>query len=577
MQEKKLTGYPSIDKPWLKYYSEEAINTPLPECTIYEYLWENNKEHLDDIALNYFDSKITYGELFDNIEKAARGFYSIGVREGDNVTLISANTPELIYCIYALNLLGAVSNMEYVTESAKDAQAAIERSNSKVVVILDRLLPKFNEISVSNTVEKIIALPVGTSMPFLKRTLLAIKRQKHYSHKEISFYSLLKNSENVQYQKTKYRKDAPAFIVHSGGTTGIPKGVVHSNDALNYIGWIFRNNENGSLRGDKWSCSIPAFHAFGLALGVIYPLCQGLELVMLLKCNESELIERFVKVKPNAIMVGGSQIPTLFADKRVQQMDLSFFKICGFGGSPITAAKEKELVRFFEERGSIAKICVGYGLSETCSAVCTELNRYYGKPGSVGILLSKCNVKVLDIDTEQELPYGQDGELCFSTPGMMLEYYQNEKETQATLFEDENGTRWLHSGDVGHVDEDGFVFITGRIKRIYSTRSAVTGGMFKIFPDYVASVVAEVDGVMNCAVVCIGDSVRKNVAVAFVIAQDSEDKDGLKQEILKHTKENLPEHSVPTQIVFVDAFPFTPIGKIDYRALENRAEEMSKK
>ena len=153
--EKKLTGYPSIDKPWLKYYSEEAINALLPQCTLYDYLWENNKDHMDDVALNYFDRKITYGKLFENIKKTANGFFSIGVREGDIVTVFSVNTPETIYSLYALNLLGAISNMEYITESGKEAVSAIEKCKSKTIIILDALLPRFSCVANCNTVKNI--------------------------------------------------------------------------------------------------------------------------------------------------------------------------------------------------------------------------------------------------------------------------------------------------------------------------------------------------------------------------------------------------------------------------------------
>ena len=242
MQEQKLTGYPSIDKPWLKYYSKKAINAPLPECTIYEYLWENNKDHLDDIALNYFDRKISYGELFENIEKAARGFYSIGVREGDIVTVFSINTPETIYCIYALNLLGAIPNMEYVTESAKEAVVAIEKCESKTLIVLDALLPKFTSVADCKAVKNIVVLSVSESMPAVKKAMIKIRQKKQSCKKAISFDLMIKRGK--EYIRTTYKKDNPSIIVHSGGTTGIPKGVVLSNDNLNYIAWIFKNHKN---------------------------------------------------------------------------------------------------------------------------------------------------------------------------------------------------------------------------------------------------------------------------------------------------------------------------------------------
>ena len=201
--EKKLTGYPSIDKPWLKYYSEEAINALLPQCTLYDYLWENNKDHMDDVALNYFDRKITYGKLFENIKKTANGFFSIGVREGDIVTVFSVNTPETIYSLYALNLLGAISNMEYITESGKEAVSAIEKCKSKTIIILDALLPRFSCVANCNTVKNIVVLPVCRSMPTVKRVLYHLKAKRTFCSKEITFETMMKHG--IPCQKAEYQ------------------------------------------------------------------------------------------------------------------------------------------------------------------------------------------------------------------------------------------------------------------------------------------------------------------------------------------------------------------------------------
>ena len=572
--EKKLTGYPSIDKPWLKYYSEEAINALLPQCTLYDYLWDNNKYHMDDVALNYFDRKITYGKLFENIKKTANGFFSIGVREGDIVTVFSVNTPETIYSLYALNLLGAISNMEYITESGKEAVSAIEKCKSKTIIILDALLPRFSCVANCNTVKNIVVLPVCRSMPTVKRVLYHLKAKRTFCSKEITFETMMKHG--IPCQKAEYQTGKTAVIVHSGGTTGTPKGVVLSNDNLNYIAWVFKNHKNDTKRGDTWLCAIPAFHAFGLAMGIIFPLAQGMQLILVVKYNDQELVRLFIKHKPNHIMGSGAHIPSIQESKELQKMDLSFFKTCGLGGTPLSVNKEKELVDFLAARGSIAKASIGYGMSETSSAISSELNRYYGKPGSCGITLCKSNVKVIEQDGHFEQPYGKTGELYFSGPGVMTEYYQNEEETTHVLFTDEFGIKWVRSGDLGHVDKDGFLFITGRVKRIYSTRSEKNGTIYKLFPDYVAKVISQVQNVEDCAVVCIDDPDFKTIAVAFVVVDTAFDLELMKKAIENHVSEVLPSYCTPKRICFVKSIPLTPIGKTDFQALEHMAKGTDK-
>ena len=568
---KKLTGYPSVDKPWLKYYSEEAINSSLPECTIFEYLWENNKKYLDNTALDYFGHKTSFGQLFEEIEKAAKGFSSIDVKKGDIVTIFSINTPETIICLYALNFIGAIPNLEYVTVSKKRAIEAVQMCKSRVVMILDALLPQFSGLADLDCVEHVIVLPVARSMPMVKRMLYCLKEKSGTCKKAIAYHTML--DRGTSYQRASYKKGETAVIVHSGGTTGIPKGVVLSNDNLNYIAWAFKNNENDTRPGDSWLCAIPLFHAFGLAMGVIFPLSQGMQLKLAVKYNDQELVRLFIKYKPNHIMGSGAHIPSIRASKAIQRMNLSFLQTVGLGGTPLTIEKEKELVTFLSERGSIAKASIGYGMSETSSAVATELNRYYGKPGSCGILLCKSNIKVIDVDSGVELPYDEIGELCFSGPGVMMEYYKNNAENDHTFFFDDTGNRWLHSGDLGYVDQDGFLFITGRIKRIYSTRSEKNGTLFKLFPDYVAKVIEELPSIKDCAVVCIDDPDYKCIAVAFVVLKEEVQLDTEKASILTHVSQVLPAYSVPKAILFLDALPLTSIGKIDYHALEKMAKE----
>lgn len=575
MKQDAQTGYPSIDQPWLKYYEQAAITAELPKCTVFDYLWQNNRDTLDVPALMYFGKRISYRTMFENARLAAKSFAALGVGKGDIVTIFSSNTPETVYCMLGLNLLGAIPDMEYVTMSEKEAVAAVERCEARIAVVLGAILPKFKTLYQASTLEHIVALPLEASMPVMKKVFVRGKRREPIP-KEMSYNNFLRCGETTELVPAPYQENAPAFIVHSGGTTGTPKGVVLSNDNYVYIAWAFYQCKADYSRLDRYMAYIPLFHAFGFGMGIMTPLSMGLTVILSPTFDERNLLRNFKMYKPNHIMASGAHVPALVNDPVIRNMDLSFFKTCGLGGSPLPSIQEEELVRFLEKHNSIAKASIGYGMSELSSAVCSEINRFYGKVGSVGIPLCKSKVKVRDTETGEELPYNRDGELCFSTPGLMMYYYKNEEETANATFVDENGDRWIRTGDLGHVDEDGFVFITERIKRIYSTRSSKGGTMFKLFPDYVANIINGAENVKESAVVCLEHPDYKHIAIAYVVLKEPEQVETADAEgkIFAHLTEELPSHCIPKAIRIVDALPLTDVGKVDYRELEKRAASM---
>lgn len=562
-----------MDKPWLSYFDENAVSGFCSEKTVYNAISEFNGGNLNGIALIYFGHEITYGELLDNVTAAAKGFIALGVKAGDIVTVFSSNTPETAYCLLALNFIGAVPDLEYVTISEKEAVAAVARYKSSVVVILDLLAAKYQKLGEQDSVKSIVVLSASASMPFKMRLAAGIKTAGKIKtiQKGIDFGTFTENGRSVgKITPCKYKKDSPAAIVHSGGTTGIPKSVILTNENINYIAWAFLQNNSDVHTGDKYMAYIPFFHAFGLCMGFTGPLCHGLAVILAPLFDEKNLLKDFKRYKPNHIMASGAHMPALMHDRDIQKMDLSFLITCGSGGSPLTKVQENDLIEFLAAHNSVAKASLGYGMSELASAVCVKRNGYTGKLGSVGIPLPLANVKVLDTDTGKELKYNETGELCFSTPGLMLGYYQNDEETEKAIFTDDAGTRWIHTGDLGYVDEDGFVFVSGRIKRIYSTRSGKGGTMYKMFPDYIETTIGEVENVSDCACVCIEHPDYRSIAVAYVVLKDPEHDSY--SEIMDHISEILPSHSIPKAINFVSSFPFTQIGKIDYHALEEEAK-----
>ncbi len=561
--EKELTGYPSIDKPWLKYYSEEAINAPLPECTIYEYLWENNKDHLDDVALIYFGRKITYGELFENIDKAARAFAAIGIKSNDIVVLCTLNTPEMIYCTYALNKIGAVSAFEYPTLNDKDMCKAIDKLNAKAFIILELFTGKYR--NACETAPYVIAISPSESMNPITKILYKVKAKSKTVKNGFEYFSSFIKSKKVDYVLNT-EHDKAAILVHTGGTTGVPKSVALSDDNFNSVSYQYKISGMDYSRQDTLLHCIPPFHAYGFSVGVHMPLTLGMTICMSLKIDNESIANLFAKIKPNHFVGAGPHVSAIISNKRVQKLNLSHMKTIAIGGAATNDVRESTVNEFLNKHGSNIVLVVGFGMTEACATVCTNMN-HCSKSGSVGIPLPKSNIKIIDTETQKELPYNSMGELLISSPSVMVEYYQNEEETRKAISFDENNVRWIHTGDLATIDNDGFLFINGRLKRICTTKD--NGGMvFKLYPDYIEQIVSKMKEVLYCAAICKPDNKRINIPVLFAVVLNEISE----STILGHCKELLPEHMIPEKIIIKDSLPLTIAGKIDYRALEKEAE-----
>ena len=569
MSNHELPGYPSIDRPWLKYYRQEVIVSSLPDGSIYDELLASCKDTPDAPALNYYGKETTYGELLKNIMLAAKAFSALGVKAGDIVTLFSLNTPETIYCIYALNYLGAVPNLEYVTLSEKEAADNLMQTGSRYVLILDVLLKKFGALCNTCSVDKIIVLPVHG---LTSKAVEIRQKLRRAGQKLVLYRDFLKSGRNTEAAKHTHIKNELAVIVHSGGTTGVPKGVMLSNEALNSIAWQYANFDAEYKRGDTFMHSIPPFHAFGLGTGINMPLQLGFELILIPSFDEKTIVDFYVKYRPTHLLVGPSHIHGIITSRKAARLNLSHIKTFALGGAALTSALAAASDSFLDMHGAKCKTCVGYGMSELASTVCTGTNSLHIKPGSVGIPFCKANVKVLGEDSGSELGYCQPGELCFSSPGLMLGYYNNDSATNSAIFTDDHGTRWLHTGDIGYVDTDGFVFVTGRAKRIYAARSEKGGMFFKLYPDYITSVISEIEHVNDCAVVCISDPDCKYIPAAFIVG-DGTPHVQIREHILRCCAVRMASHNIPKKLIFVDKLPVTPAGKVDYRALERMAAD----
>lgn len=566
-----LTGYPSIDKPWLKYYSQEAIDAPLPECTMYEMVWKNNKDHLDDIALNYYGRKFTYGQLFVEIEKAAKAFSALGVKKGEIVIICMVNTPEMVYALYALNRLGAVANMVDPRTNVDGIQEYILESKARFVMTVDLAYKAIVKAAEGTSVRNIIVASPADSLPPMTKILYLLKtKSPELGKASLPWKAFLAQGASTPLNVAQYEKNTCCVMAHTGGTTGFPKTVMISNDNLNAVTHGYRYVDIPFKRQHKYFNDLPPFIIYGLALALHTTLSNGFQVILYPKFDSKEFPKLFAKYKPHHFSALADHLKYLAADPSTKNMDLSFLISPGVGGDSLNIELEQEVNKFLKKNGCQFEIFKGYGMTEL-AATCVTSSHRANAIGSVGIPLVSNAIKVVDVDSGQELKCDQTGEVWISGPSIMLGYCNMPKETSEIITTDENGIRWICTGDLGHVNQDGLLFLEGRIRRIYLT--AYEGQPAKIFPMPVEDTLRKLDCVRECSVV---GRKRKGSdyfeAVAFIVKEKGDDK-----EVCRAAAEQcaayVPEYMVPAQYLFLNELPHTPIGKVDFRALEKLAQE----
>lgn len=567
-QKKELTGYPSIDKPWLKYYSEKTINTHLPECTIYEYLIQNNKDYPSDIAINYLGRKITYKELFENIDKTAAAFMKVGVREKEIVTIALPSIPEALYCVYALNKIGAVANMIHPLAGKDEMLNYLNEVESKVAVIFDGAYDFIVADIGRTSVEKVIVASPADSLPVALKVAYKLKVKKSELDGKTfqSWKSFIQDGRGTTVKVVKKECHEMAIISHTGGTTGEPKGCMISDYSTNAI---IKQLEVilPYERQDINLAVLPPFVNYSLVDGMIGMIDIGITAVLIPKYEPERFQKYMRKYHPNHLSSIPAYWEAIISCKPAKKDDWSCLKNAYYGGEAMSIDSENAVNSVLRAFGSDALLCKGLGATELVSAS-TMTGIGYNTPGSAGIPLVKVNCKIVDSETLEEKQYHEEGEICFSGDTLMLGYFRNQEATDDIIKVHSDGFRWLHTGDTGYVDRDGLVFVTGRIKRIIMTKGR-DGQVTKLFPDRIEKTIYSHQSVELCCVIGVPDKNRINYPKAFVVLKDKMDKDNAKNEILVICKQNLPEYMVPEGIEFVSDLPRTERGKVDYRKLEN--------
>ena len=569
---------PSVEKPWLKFFSEEAREASMPKNTIYRHLRECSEGGHGYTALNYFGKKISYGKLLDEADRAAGAFAKAGIKKGDIVAAATVTIPEMVYALYGLNKIGAAPLIIDPRTSAAGALSFIKETGAKVFIVIDLYYEALKDVLFESGVEKIVVISADTSLPASIRFLKQFKMPAPKiaaSDKVLSWAQFASTGEGVETETAAYGDNDLAAVTLTGGTTGAPKGVMLSNDGFNAIAFDFMHCGVSYKRGQRFLNIIPMFSSYGIVSSLHMPLSLGLEVVIIPKFDPDKVGHYVKKYRPEHTLLVPAHYEKLMNSKEMAGgFDLSFFRTAGSGGDTMNAGLEAKLNSFLESRGCRFPLSQGYGMSEVSSAASCCCNGNF-KSLSVGYPLLTTTIGIFAPGTTDELDYGEEGEICISGPSIMLGYLNNKAETDNVIRRHPDGTLWVHSGDIGLMDSDGFVYIKGRIKRMITLFNG-----HKIFPTHIESVLGHHPMVASCAVVGVNDTTHAQgqltLAVIEAKEQTLEKLTAIKSELYEMCRQELEGPAKPYDIIFVESMPHTGMGKIDYLKLAEDYNNESK-
>ena len=575
-----LIGFKKRPKaPWAKYYGKRNLIFEVPNDSIYEFIYKRHLKHKNNIAIEYYGKKYTYTDLFHEIDKCTKSLKSYGIRKGDVVTILSANIPEALFMIYALNRLGAVANIVHPLSAENEIKDALNKYSTVMLIAMDICYSKIKNIIKDTEVYKVVILSAKDSMSILYKVGYQVTQgRKVEKPKKNDFYiyykDFIENGINTPInEEVHVRRDTPALILHSGGTTGTPKGIVLSNGNMNTQSIQATIALPDLDSKDVILGIMPIFHGFGLSVSITDAFVVGAKVVLIPQFNAKEFDKLIKKHKPT-VLVG---VPTLFEamtnNTGMQDADLSNLKYVIAGGDTLSKNRVEKINEFLHDRGANTVLTQGYGMTEAVAAISFD-RKDNSKPGSIGIPWPGTYVKIVKPGTEEELPYGEDGEICICGSTVMLGYYNNEKETNEMLHIHSDGNVWIHSGDVGSMDKDGFIFYKQRIKRMI-----VTSG-YNVYPSQIEEVIESHEGVLDCSVIGIPHPYKVEVPKAYIVLKKGYyETEKIREEIKELCKKNLSHYAIPKEFEYRKSLPKTMVGKVDFRKLqeENKKEREHEK
>lgn len=564
----------TANTPWKNFMGDVPMRLSYFEGSMFEAVEQIAKKFPNYVAFDFMGKSTAYKELVQQIETCAKALKTIGIREGDKVTIAMPNCPQSVYLFYAINVIGGIANMIHPLSAEKEIEFYLNESGSVAAITLDQFYHKFEAVRKNTKVVNIIIASIADALtlPMKAGYLLTTGRKIGKipaSAPIIRWNEFLQLSKCApQNYKVKRTSEDPAVILYSGGTTGTTKGIVLTNKNFNALGQQVVAANQMFRPGDKMLAAMPIFHGFGLGVCIHTMLVNGGRCILVPKFTPKTYAKDLVKNRCNFI----AGVPTLYeALLRLPDMegkDLSCLKGVFSGGDSLSIELKKKFDKFLYDHHASIQVREGYGTTETVTACCLTPSHMH-KEGSIGLPFPDTYIKIVEPGTDKELPYGEEGEILLAGPTVMKEYMHHPEETAQTLRKHADGLTWVYTGDLGTMDEQGFVYFKGRAKRMI-----VTSG-YNVYPAQIENILDAHDYVQMSCVIGVPDSYKMQKVKAFVkLVAGVEANDTTKQAIMDHCRKYVAKYAMPYDIEFKDDMPKTLVGKVAYRVLEE--EELAK-
>jgi long-chain acyl-CoA synthetase len=555
-------------RPWLRFYGEVPATLEYPAIRVDEAVARAAAHVPDAVAYDFLGTTATYRELQERIERCARGLASLGLGPGERITISFPSVAPAVMELYAVSLVVAVSRLMLTLSAPAEIAHYLTLSKSRFALTLDAFYGQFAQIRAQTPLETLILARIGDELSLPKRIGFWATRGRKIpavpAEAEVVWWRDVAKGAGGELASSATSADELATILYSGGTTGFPKGIMLSHasvtsEAMQVAAWVAMSERDVVL------AVLPIFHGFGLGALVHAGLISGAKLVMVPQFS-AEIVAKLMRTKRPTLMAG---VPTLFdslaRDPALRKADLSSLRAAFSGADTLQQSVRDRFERLVADRGGHVRLLEGYGLTEAVTAIMGN-PLHAPRVGTVGIPFPDVDAKICTPGTETEVATGTDGEICVAGPPVMLGYLDDPAATAETLRTHADGRVWLHTGDVGHMDDDGFVTFAARSKRMIKSSG------FNVYPGQVEAVLQEHPVVAQSCVIGVPDEAQGERVRAVVVLRDQEvASDALAAELIDHCRQRLIKWSCPRDVEFRADLPLTKIGKVDFRALEAEA------